>query len=119
MASTDLPPIMIEIHGQAWGFYGHDWHYIFLFTRDAICEALTLGFWVEFLLNLVKDLARAVFGARAIHNIESFFGPDEIRAVANALNLKQCEVENQHGELRALLFAQVFLLTVLTVWQKQ
>ncbi|PQM35334.1 uncharacterized protein Pyn_23653 [Prunus yedoensis var. nudiflora] len=28
----------------------------------AICEAITLGFRVEFLLNLVKNLARTVFG---------------------------------------------------------
>ncbi|CAL9006441.1 unnamed protein product, partial [Prunus brigantina] len=31
--------------------------------RDAICEAMILGFRVEFLLKLVKNLARAVFGA--------------------------------------------------------
>ncbi|CAL8120625.1 unnamed protein product [Prunus armeniaca] len=36
---------------------------------DAICEAMTLGFRVEFLLNLVKDLARVVFEERAIHII--------------------------------------------------
>ncbi|CAL8114125.1 unnamed protein product [Prunus armeniaca] len=74
--------------------------------RDAISEAMTLGFWVEFLLNLVKNLAHAVFGAQAIHNMDKFSGPDEIRAAAEALNLKQCELENQHGELRALFLAQ-------------
>ncbi|CAL9018817.1 unnamed protein product [Prunus brigantina] len=73
---------------------------------DAICEAMTLGFWVEFLLNLVKDLARVVFGERAIHGMESFSGSDNIRAAAKALNLKPRELENQHGELRALLLAQ-------------
>ncbi|CAL9020550.1 unnamed protein product [Prunus brigantina] len=74
--------------------------------RDAICEAMTLGFWVEFLLNLVKDLARVVFGERAIHSMESFSGSDNVRAAAKALNLKKRELENQHGELHALLLAQ-------------
>lgn len=74
--------------------------------RDAICEALTLGFRIEFLLNLVKDLARAVFGERAIHSMESFSGSEDIRAAIEALILKQRELENQHRELRALLLAQ-------------
>ena len=74
--------------------------------RDAICEALTLGFRIEFLLNLVKDLARAVFGERAIHSMESFSGYEDIRAAIEALILKQRELENQHRELRALLLAQ-------------
>ncbi|CAL2256590.1 unnamed protein product [Prunus armeniaca] len=74
--------------------------------RDAICEAMTLGFRVEFLLNLVKDLARAIFGERAIHSMESFSGSDNIRAATKALNLKQCELEHEHGELRALLLAR-------------
>lgn len=73
---------------------------------DAICEAMTLGFWVDFLLNLMRDLARAVFEAQAIHSMESFSGPDEIRVVAEALSLKEHELENQHGELRALFLAQ-------------
>ncbi|KAL6279447.1 hypothetical protein ACE6H2_016328 [Prunus campanulata] len=32
--------------------------------------------------------------------------PDKIRAAAEALSLKQRELENQHGELHALLLAQ-------------
>ncbi|PQQ18432.1 hypothetical protein Pyn_23526 [Prunus yedoensis var. nudiflora] len=47
--------------------------------QDAVCEAMTLGFWVDFLLNLMRDLARAVFGAGAIHSMKSFSGPDESR----------------------------------------
>ncbi|PQQ14512.1 hypothetical protein Pyn_26594 [Prunus yedoensis var. nudiflora] len=74
--------------------------------RDAVCEAMTLGFWVDFLLNLMRGLARAVFGARAIQSMESSSSLDEIRAAAKALSLKQRELENQHGERRALLLAQ-------------
>ncbi|PQM42010.1 hypothetical protein Pyn_17870 [Prunus yedoensis var. nudiflora] len=74
--------------------------------RDAVCEAMTLGFRVDFLLNLMRDLARAVFGAQAVHSMELSSSPDEIRAAAEALSLKQRELENQHGELRALLLAQ-------------
>lgn len=74
--------------------------------RDAICEAMTLGFQVEFLLNLVRDLARAVFGARAIHSMGSLPSPDEIKAAIDTLNLKQRELENQHRELHVLLLAQ-------------
>ncbi|CAL8992920.1 unnamed protein product, partial [Prunus brigantina] len=74
--------------------------------RDAVCEAMTLGFRAEPLLNLVKDLARAAFGARAVHNMKSNPGPDEIRAAAEALIFKQRELENQHKELRGLLSAQ-------------
>ncbi|KAI5343559.1 hypothetical protein L3X38_011435 [Prunus dulcis] len=74
--------------------------------RDAIYEAITLGFLVDFLLNLVKDLARAVFGARAIHSMALSHGPDEIRAAANSLNIKQRELEDKHRELHALLLAK-------------
>ncbi|CAL8175521.1 unnamed protein product [Prunus armeniaca] len=74
--------------------------------RDAVCEAMTLGFRVEPLLNLVKGLARAAFGARAVHNMKSNPGPDEIRAAAEALVFKQHELENQRRELRGLLSAQ-------------
>ncbi|CAL9005344.1 unnamed protein product [Prunus brigantina] len=74
--------------------------------RDAVCEAMTLGFRAESLLNLVKDLARAAFGARAIHNMKSNPGPDEIRAAAEALVFKQRELENKHRELHGLLSAQ-------------
>ncbi|PQM38668.1 hypothetical protein Pyn_11604 [Prunus yedoensis var. nudiflora] len=41
--------------------------------RDAICEAMALGFPVDLLLNLVRDLARAVFGARAIDSMRSLW----------------------------------------------
>ncbi|CAL8088344.1 unnamed protein product [Prunus armeniaca] len=74
--------------------------------RDAVCEAMTLGFRAESLLNLVKGLARAAFGARAIHNMKSNPGPNEIRAAAEALVFKQHELENQRRELRGLLSAQ-------------
>ncbi|KAL6284944.1 hypothetical protein ACE6H2_015873 [Prunus campanulata] len=57
--------------------------------RDAICEAMTLGFPVDLLLNLVRDLARAVFGARAIDSMRSLQGFNEIKAAADALNLMQ------------------------------
>ncbi|PQM33572.1 hypothetical protein Pyn_21501 [Prunus yedoensis var. nudiflora] len=67
---------------------------------------MTLGFRVEFLLNLLKDLARAVFGERATRSMESFSGSKDIRAAAEALNLKQRELEDQRRELRALLLAQ-------------
>ncbi|CAL2255362.1 unnamed protein product [Prunus armeniaca] len=86
-----------------------------LFWRDAICEAMTLGFWVEFLLNLVKDLARVVFEARAIHNMESFFGPDEIKVAAEALNLKLISI----GNCVPFFLPRVFLSTMSTVWRKQ
>ncbi|KAL6294028.1 hypothetical protein ACE6H2_002170 [Prunus campanulata] len=74
--------------------------------RDAICEVMTLGFRVEFLLNLVKDLARAVFGGRATRNMESFPGSEGIRVAAKALNLKQRELEDHCRELRALPLAR-------------
>ncbi|CAL2230905.1 unnamed protein product [Prunus armeniaca] len=74
--------------------------------RDVVCEAVTLGFRAESLMNLVKDLARAVFGARAIHNMKSNPDPDEIRVAAEALVFKQRELENQRRELRGLISAQ-------------
>ncbi|CAL8151425.1 unnamed protein product [Prunus armeniaca] len=74
--------------------------------RDAVCEAMTLGFRAESLLNLVKGLAHAAFGARAVHNMKSNPGPNEIRAAAEALVFKQHELENQRRELRGLLSAQ-------------
>lgn len=37
--------------------------------RDAICEAITLGFHVDFLLDLLRNLASAIFGVRAILNL--------------------------------------------------
>ncbi|CAL2247410.1 unnamed protein product [Prunus armeniaca] len=74
--------------------------------RDAVCEAMTLGFRAESLLNLVKGLARAAFGARAVHNMKSNPSPDEIRAAAEALVFKQHALENQRRELRGLLSAQ-------------
>ncbi|KAI5335098.1 hypothetical protein L3X38_025231 [Prunus dulcis] len=80
--------------------------YKLLCWRDAICEAITLGFHVDFLLNPVKDQARAVFGARAIHSMALSHGPDEIRAAANSLNIKQRELEDKHRELHALLLAK-------------
>ncbi|BBG93511.1 hypothetical protein Prudu_018724 [Prunus dulcis] len=51
---------------------------------DAICEAITLGFHVDFLLNLVKDLARAVFGARAIRSSSADNAECVTEAVARA-----------------------------------
>ncbi|CAL9025804.1 unnamed protein product [Prunus brigantina] len=74
--------------------------------RDAVCEAMTLGFRAEPLLNLVWDLARAAFGAQAVHNMKSHPSPDAIRAAAEALVFKQRELENQHRELCGLLSAQ-------------
>ncbi|CAL9022295.1 unnamed protein product [Prunus brigantina] len=74
--------------------------------RDAICEAMILGFRVEFLLKLVKNLARAVFGARAIHGMQSSHDSDEVKAAADALNLKQQELENQRREMHALFLAK-------------
>ncbi|KAI5317034.1 hypothetical protein L3X38_036741 [Prunus dulcis] len=57
--------------------------------RDAICEAITLGFHVDFLLNLVRNLARAVCGARTIHSMRSSLGSEEVKLAADALNFKQ------------------------------
>ncbi|KAL6286135.1 hypothetical protein ACE6H2_010525 [Prunus campanulata] len=74
--------------------------------RDAICEAMTLGFPVDLLLNLVRNLARAVFGARAIDSMRSLPGSDKIKAAADALNLKQRELEDHHREFQALLLAR-------------
>ncbi|CAL9011502.1 unnamed protein product [Prunus brigantina] len=74
--------------------------------RDAICEAITPGFHVDFLLNLVRNLACAVFGARAIHSMELSHGSDEVKATANTLNIKQQELEDKHRELHALLLSK-------------
>ncbi|PQM34664.1 hypothetical protein Pyn_13392 [Prunus yedoensis var. nudiflora] len=57
--------------------------------RDSICEAMALGFHVDFLLNLVRNLARAVFGARALHGMRLIPGSDEVKIAADALNLKR------------------------------
>ncbi|CAL2263194.1 unnamed protein product [Prunus armeniaca] len=82
--------------------------------RDAICEAMILGFRVEFLLKLVKNLARAVFGARAIRSMQLSHDSDEVKAAADALNIKQQELENQRREMHALLLAKGILLTALS-----
>ncbi|CAL8152639.1 unnamed protein product [Prunus armeniaca] len=74
--------------------------------RDAICEAMILGFRVEFLLKLVKNLARAIFGARAIRSMQLLRDSDEVKAAADALNIKQQELENQCREMHALLLAK-------------
>ncbi|CAL9008802.1 unnamed protein product [Prunus brigantina] len=74
--------------------------------RDAICEAMILGFRVEFLLKLVQNLARAVFGARAIHSMQSSRDSDEVKAAADALHIKQQELEDQRREMHALLLAK-------------
>ncbi|CAL2233352.1 unnamed protein product [Prunus armeniaca] len=74
--------------------------------RDAICEAMILGFPVEFLLKLVKSLARAVFGAQAIRSMQLSHDSDEVKAAADALNIKQQELENQRREMHALLLAK-------------
>ncbi|BBH05901.1 hypothetical protein Prudu_017419, partial [Prunus dulcis] len=62
------------------------------------------------------DLARAVFGERAIHSMKSFSGSEDIRAAIEAFILKQRELENQHRELRALLLAQDVSPTVLVTF---
>ncbi|PQQ18426.1 uncharacterized protein Pyn_23520 [Prunus yedoensis var. nudiflora] len=59
--------------------------HILLCWRDVICEAIILGFHVDFLLKLMRDLARIV------------------KAIADALNIKQQELENQRWEMHALL----------------
>lgn len=74
--------------------------------RDVICEAIILGFHVDFLLNLVKNLACAVFGAQAINSMQLLHDSDEVKAAANALNLKQRELENQRREVHALLLTK-------------
>ncbi|CAL2277068.1 unnamed protein product [Prunus armeniaca] len=82
-----------------------DFHKL-LCWRDAICEAMILGFRVEFLLKLVKNLAHVVFGARAIRSMQSSHDSDEVKAAADALNIKQQELENQRREMHALLLAK-------------
>ncbi|CAL8169051.1 unnamed protein product [Prunus armeniaca] len=74
--------------------------------RDAICEAIILGFHVEFLLKLVKNLEHAVFGAQAIHSMQSSHDSDEVKAAVDALSIKQQELENQRREMHALLLAK-------------
>ncbi|CAL2237136.1 unnamed protein product [Prunus armeniaca] len=74
--------------------------------RDAICEAITLGFHVDFLLNLVKSVAHAVFGACAIHSMKSSLGSEEVKDATDTLNLKHRELEDQRRGLHALLLAQ-------------
>lgn len=56
---------------------------------DVICEAVPLGFRADFLLNLLKDLACTVFGARAVHNMKLLIGFDGIKAAVDTLSLKQ------------------------------
>ncbi|KAI5350278.1 hypothetical protein L3X38_003169 [Prunus dulcis] len=63
--------------------------------RDAIYEAITLGFHVDFLLNLVRNLARVVFGA--IHSMKLSHGSDEVKAAADALNTKQQQPDHILG----------------------
>ncbi|CAL8168078.1 unnamed protein product [Prunus armeniaca] len=58
--------------------------YRLLCWRDAICEAITLGFHVDFLLNLVRNLACAVFGARIIHSMKLSQGSNEGISADNA-----------------------------------
>ncbi|PQQ02712.1 uncharacterized protein Pyn_11376 [Prunus yedoensis var. nudiflora] len=77
-----------------------------LHWQDAICEAITLGCHVDFLLDLVRNLARVVFGARAIHSMRSLPGPDEVKVAAEALNFKQQELENQRWQLHALILTK-------------
>ncbi|CAL8163042.1 unnamed protein product [Prunus armeniaca] len=81
-------------------------NHILLCWQDAICEAITVGLNVDFLLNLVRNLARAVFGARAIHSMKLSQGSDEVKAVVDTLNIKQRELESQRTEVRALLLAK-------------
>lgn len=80
--------------------------HMLLCWRDAICEAMTLGFHVDFLLNLVRNLACAVVGARAIHSMRSLTSFDEVKTAADVLHLKQWELEDKRRELPALLLAK-------------
>ncbi|CAL8089891.1 unnamed protein product [Prunus armeniaca] len=68
--------------------------------RDTICEAITLGFHVDFFLNLVRNLARA------IHRMKSSLGFDKVKPATDALNIKQRELEDQRRELHALLLTK-------------
>lgn len=61
---------------------------------------------MDFLLNLVRNLAHAVFGARAIHSMKLLLGFDEVKAAADALNRKQRELEDHHQELHTLLLTK-------------
>ncbi|CAL2230298.1 unnamed protein product [Prunus armeniaca] len=68
--------------------------------RDTICEAITLGFHVDFFLNLVRNLARA------IPRMKSSLGFDKVKPATNALTIKQRELEDQRRELHALLLTK-------------
>ncbi|KAI5324080.1 hypothetical protein L3X38_033153 [Prunus dulcis] len=90
-----------------------------LCRRDAICEAIDLGFHIDFYLTLVRSVAHAVFRARAIHSMKSSLGSYEVKAATDAFNLKQRELEDRRRELQTRLRLKVFLPTVLNVWRKQ
>lgn len=55
---------------------------------------------------MLKDLACAVFGARAVHSMKSLIGFDGIKAAVDTLSLKQRELEDHCLELHALLLAK-------------
>ncbi|CAL8118411.1 unnamed protein product [Prunus armeniaca] len=57
-------------------------------------------------VGALKSLARAVFGARAIRSMQLSHDSDEVKAAADALNIKQQELENQRREMHALLLAK-------------
>ncbi|CAL8089758.1 unnamed protein product [Prunus armeniaca] len=73
--------------------------------RDAICEAMILGFRVEFLLKLMKNLARAGFGARAIRSMQLSHDSDEV----NNRNWR-----TSAGRCMPSFLLRVFLLTALS-----
>ncbi|CAL8174480.1 unnamed protein product [Prunus armeniaca] len=81
-------------------------YYKFLCWRDVICEAMPWRFRADFLLNMLKDLACAVFGARAIHRMKSLIGFDGIKVAVDTLSLKQRELEDHCHELHAFLLAK-------------
>ncbi|ONI14540.1 hypothetical protein PRUPE_4G286200 [Prunus persica] len=71
-----------------------------------ICEAITLGFHVDFPINLVRNLACAVFGVRAIHSMKLSHGSSEVKADADTLNIKQQELDSQRREVHAFSLAK-------------
>ncbi|XP_020412057.1 uncharacterized protein LOC109947070 [Prunus persica] len=71
-----------------------------------ICEAITLGFHVDFPINLVRNLACAVFGVRAIHSMKLSHGSSEVKAAADTLNIKQQELDSQRREVHAFFLAK-------------
>ncbi|XP_034201219.1 uncharacterized protein LOC117638817 [Prunus dulcis] len=71
-----------------------------------ICEAITLGSHVDFFINLVRNLACAVFGVRAIQSMKLSHGSSEVKAAVDTLIIKQQELDKQRREVHALFFAK-------------